>query len=57
MKEHPQVLVSQADAPFLLQKIDSVSMPAGQIRFAQEDTAIRTVTRVKLSLGASGAFK
>lgn len=42
MKERPQGLVSQADALFLLQKTDSVSMPAGQIRFAQEDTAIKT---------------
>ena len=57
VKEHPQVLVSQADAPFLLQKIDSVSMPAGQIRFAQEDTAIRTDYRAScLEEGVNGAY-
>lgn len=57
VKEHPQVLVSQADAPFLLQKIDSVSMPAGQIRFAQEDTAIRTDYRDScLQEGVNGAY-
>lgn len=50
MKERPQGLVSQADALLLLQKTDSVSMPAGQIRFAQEDTAIKT------DAGAKGLF-